>query len=222
MRLHDLDRRCRDRAGVGEIVEGGLRADRVRDLLVDHGGVFRPHLIHQPVVTGRLRRRIDAQKTIHARRPGDFAIGDAKTANSRRAPRLRPTRAAHVRCFSSASSAATRAVSALFRFPPSVFSLTTTRKGFVDPRMIELPPLKQRLRKSYTQRRFYAIPVNRGFTAISQATAPARSAKYHARCASGRTASAFDAAFALAAVPSRTRPTMPWRMPAMRKKLYDV
>ena len=49
--------------------------------------------------------------------------------------------------------------------------------------------------------------------------APACSANSHALAASGRTISAFAAANALVAVPSRTRPTMPCRIAARRKKL---
>src|SRR5262249_44047845 len=49
--------------------------------------------------------------------------------------------------------------------------------------------------------------------------APASRANAQARAASGRTSGAMAAAFALVAVPSRTRPTMPCRMAARRKKL---
>jgi hypothetical protein len=47
---------------------------------------------------------------------------------------------------------------------------------------------------------------------------PASRANAHALSASGCTISAIAAAFSFVAVPSRTRPTMPWRMAASRKK----
>src|SRR5262249_24117910 len=50
--------------------------------------------------------------------------------------------------------------------------------------------------------------------------APASKANDQALAGSGRTSSALDAACSLVAVPSRTRPTMPWRIAASRKKLY--
>ena len=49
--------------------------------------------------------------------------------------------------------------------------------------------------------------------------APASRANAQAFSASGRTSGAMAAALALVAVPSRTRPTMPCRMAARRKKL---
>src|SRR3954464_4744328 len=49
--------------------------------------------------------------------------------------------------------------------------------------------------------------------------APASHAKSQAVAASGRTSGAMSAAVSLAAVPSRTRPTMPCRIAARRKKL---
>ena len=45
-------------------------------------------------------------------------------------------------------------------------------------------------------------------------------ANCQALAASGRTMAAMPIAFSLVAVPSRTRPAMPCRMAAMRKKLY--
>jgi len=45
-------------------------------------------------------------------------------------------------------------------------------------------------------------------------------ANCQALAASGRTMAAMPAAFSLVAVPSRTRPAMPCRMAARRKKLY--
>src|SRR5690349_10495979 len=51
------------------------------------------------------------------------------------------------------------------------------------------------------------------------AHAPALFAKNQAVSAKGRTSLAMRRASRLAAVPSRTRPTMPWRMAAIRKKL---
>src|SRR5579883_967285 len=50
--------------------------------------------------------------------------------------------------------------------------------------------------------------------------APAWRAKSQALAASGATSAALAAANVLVAVPSRTRPAIPWRMAAMRKKLY--
>src|SRR5262249_2957032 len=52
--------------------------------------------------------------------------------------------------------------------------------------------------------------------AFHQAPAPAND---HATVASGRTMSALAAACSLVAVPSRTRPAMPCRIAAIRKKL---
>ena len=49
--------------------------------------------------------------------------------------------------------------------------------------------------------------------------APASRANSQALTASGRTSGAMAAAFSLVAVPSRTRPTMPWKIAARRKKL---
>src|SRR5262249_786792 len=49
--------------------------------------------------------------------------------------------------------------------------------------------------------------------------APASRANSQAFTASGRTSGAMAAAFSLVAVPSRTRPTMPWKIAARRKKL---
>src|SRR5690606_10168024 len=57
------------------------------------------------------------------------------------------------------------------------------------------------------------------FAAKRWAYAPARRAKRIAVSASGRTASARAAACWFAAVPSRTRPTMPCTIAASRKKL---
>ena len=48
---------------------------------------------------------------------------------------------------------------------------------------------------------------------------PAFTAQSHAAAASGRTSAAIAAAFSFEAVPSRTRPTMPCRIAARRKKL---
>src|SRR5262249_38875109 len=50
--------------------------------------------------------------------------------------------------------------------------------------------------------------------------APAAQANDHAVAANGRTISALEAACPLVAVPSRTRPAMPCKIAAIRKKLY--
>src|SRR5262245_19143872 len=55
---------------------------------------------------------------------------------------------------------------------------------------------------------------------LRRAHAPASLAKCQAVSAKGRTSPAMRRALRLAAVPSRTRPTMPCRMAAIRKKLY--
>src|SRR4029453_5362288 len=49
--------------------------------------------------------------------------------------------------------------------------------------------------------------------------APASRANSQALTASGRTSGAMAAPVSLVAVPSRTRPTMPWKIAARRKKL---
>src|SRR5260370_1000265 len=49
--------------------------------------------------------------------------------------------------------------------------------------------------------------------------APASCANRHAVAASGATMAALAGAYSLVAVPSRTRPTMPWKIAARRKKL---
>ena len=54
---------------------------------------------------------------------------------------------------------------------------------------------------------------------IVSRVAPAFLAKFQLAWASDITRSACCAACGLLAVPSRTRPTMPWRMPARRKAL---